>query len=101
VVQDFNPDQTTWNAANNYSTNCTTATPTYIWRSIISGIDANTQFAVCAPTLSSSAPVPIPGYALGDWGMMRYNGTVVGKNTSYNSLITVDIGIGYGPVPMK
>ena len=102
VMQDFSPVDTTWTAANNYST-CPTppATPTYIWRSIAGGTDTNTQFAVCAPTLSSAAPVPLPGYALGEWGMMRYNGAVVGKNTSYNSLITVDIGIGYGPVPMK
>ncbi len=101
VMQDFSPVSTNWTTANNYTTDCAAATPTYIWRSIAGGTDTNTQFAVCAPTQSSSAQIPIPGYALGEWGMMRYNGRVVGKNTSYNSLITVDIGIGYGPVPMK
>ena len=104
VMQDFSPDSANWTTANNYTTNCAAATPTYIWRSIAGGTDTNTQFAVCAPTLSPLPPVPLPGYALGpgqEWGMMRYNGSVVGKNTSYNSLITVNVGIGYGPVPMK
>ena len=98
LVQDFSPDSTTWTAANNYTTNCTASSPTYIWRSIASGTDANTQFAICAPTLSSQPPVSLPGYALGEWAMMRYDGRVAGKNTSYNTSTTVDIGIGYGPV---
>jgi len=98
LVQDFSPDSTTWTAANNYTTNCTASSPTYIWRSIASGTDANTQFAVCAPTLSSQPPVNLPGYALGEWAMMRYDGRVAGKNTSYSTSTTVDIGIGYGPV---
>jgi hypothetical protein len=98
LVQDFSPDSTTWTAANNYTTNCTASSPTYIWRSIASGTDANTQFAICAPTLSSQPPVNLPGYALGEWAMMRYDGRVAGKNTSYSTSTTVDIGIGYGPV---
>jgi Tfp pilus assembly protein PilX len=102
LVQDFNPDSTTWTAANNYTTNCTATTPTYIWRTIASGVDAATQYAVCSPTTSNLPPVPIPGYALGSggWGMMRYNSRIVGKSDSYNSSVSVDVGIGYGPVPM-
>jgi hypothetical protein len=98
LVQDFSPDSTTWTTANNYTTNCAASSPTYIWRSIASGTDVNTQFAICAPTLSSQPPVNLPGYALGEWAMMRYDGRVAGKNTSYNTSTTVDIGIGYGPV---
>jgi Tfp pilus assembly protein PilX len=102
LMQDFNPDPATWTAANNYTTDCTTATiPTYIWQAINSGTDGNTQFAICAPSASSQPPLSLPGYALEDWGMMRYNATVVGQNTSYNSLTKVDVGVGYGPVPMK
>lgn len=98
LVQD---DPTTWTAANNY-TDCTATTPTYIWREIALGVDANTKYAICAPAKSNLPPVPIPGYALGSggWGMMRYNTRVVGKNDSYNSSVSVDVGIGYGPVPM-
>jgi Tfp pilus assembly protein PilX len=101
LVQDFSPDSSTWTAANNFTTNCTAASPTYIWRSIAGGTDASTQFAVCAPTASSLPPLPIPGYAIEDWAMMRYDSRIVGKNTTYNSSATVDVGIGYGPVPMK
>jgi Tfp pilus assembly protein PilX len=102
LVQDFNPDSTTWTAANNYTQNCNATAPTYIWRTIAAGVDANTQYAVCAPTASNLPPVPIPGYALGSggWGMMRYNARVVGKNDSYSSAVGVDVGIGYGPVPI-
>jgi Tfp pilus assembly protein PilX len=106
LVQDFSSDSSTWTVATNKYTDCTVADPTtYNWRTISSGdsagVDANTKFAVCVPTVSSGAPLSIPGYAIEEWGMMRYNGSVVGKNFIYNSSITVDIGIGYGPVPMK
>jgi hypothetical protein len=65
LVQDFNPDSTTWTAANNYTTNCAATTPTYVWRAIADGVDANTQYAVCAPVKSGLPPVRIAGYALG------------------------------------
>jgi hypothetical protein len=103
LIQDFNPDGTTWTAANNYTTDCATnpTNPSYIWRSIPGGTDTNTRFAVCAPTGSSMPLIPFPGSALGEWGMMRYDVVVVGQNTTYNSQDSVTVGIGYGPVPMK
>jgi hypothetical protein len=108
LVQDFNPDPATWTEANNYTTtaNCTATTPTYIWRAIADGVDANTQYAVCAPAKSGLPPVRIAGYALGGgdeggWGIMRYDAGVVGKNDSYNSSVSVGVGIGYGPVPIR
>jgi Tfp pilus assembly protein PilX len=106
LVQDFSSDSTTWTAANNYTTNCTATTPTYIWQTIVSGVDANTRYAVCAPTESTLPPVRMAGYALGGgdeggWGIMRYDAGVVGKNDSYNSSVSVGVGIGYGPVPIR
>lgn len=101
LVQDFVPEPAAWNAANNYTQNCTSTIPNYIWRTIASGIDLNTQFAVCKPVESNMAPVSVAGYSLDQWAIMRYDGTVVGQNTSYNSLAKVDIGIGFGPVPTK
>ena len=102
LVQDFSPDPATWTTANNYTANCAATTPTPIWRTIASGVDANTQFCIQTPTTSNLPPVPIPGYALGSggWGMMRYNARIVGKSDSYNSSVGVDVGIGYGPVPI-
>jgi len=101
LIQDFNPDLTTWTTVNDYTTDCAATAPSYIWRTINSGTDANTQYAVCAPTASDLAPVSVPGSAIDEWGMMRYNGGVVGQNASYHSLTKVNIGIGYGPVSMK
>jgi len=92
LVEDFDPAPATWTAAN-YYTDCTATTPAYIWREIALGVDANTKYAVCRPT-STRPPVDIPGYALGRVMMFRYDTTVVGKNDSYNSSVSVDVGIG-------
>lgn len=103
LVQDFVPVPATWTAANNYTQNCTSTFPSYIWRAIASGIDANTRFAICRPVVSNLPPLSPPGYDLasGGSGIIRYDGTVVGQNTRYNSLNKADIGIGFGPVPMS
>lgn len=104
LVQDFDPTPATWTAAHNYTQNCTSTIPSYIWRAIVSGIDANTRFAVCKPVASNMPPLAPSGYNLvtgGAYGILRYDGTVVGQNTSYNSLIKADIGIGFGPVPLS
>ncbi len=103
LVQDFVPVPADWTAANNYTQNCTSTIPSYIWRAIASGIDANTRFAVCRPVVSNMPPLIPSGYDLagGGYAIIRYDGTVVGQNTSYNSLTKVDIGIGFGPVPLS
>lgn len=101
VIHDFAPPAPLVN-----STDCTPASPSWNWQSISSGasagIDANTQYAVCAPTASVLTPLSYPGYAMcGDpdgWCLFRYNGSVVGNNTSYHSLNRVNIGIGFGPI---
>ncbi len=107
VIQTFNPDSTTWTTTNNY-TDCSASTPFYIWRTISSGastgVDARTRFAVCRPTGSILAPLPVigaAGSALDEWMLARYNTTVIGENTGFNTLNRVTIGIGYGPVPTK
>jgi Tfp pilus assembly protein PilV len=103
LIQDFNPPAALPYATTDCATNPTN--PSYNWQAISSGasagIDSNTQFAVCAPTASDLPPLSIAGSAIDEWAMMRYSGSLVGKNTSYNSLTKVDIGIGFGPVSMK
>lgn len=92
LLQNFDPN-VPWDATNGYLT-----------RTVIpGGIDANSRFTIAAPTTSILPPVTMPGYALGasqQWGMMRYDGSVKGENTTYNTVLNVDIGIGYGPVPI-
>jgi hypothetical protein len=104
LIQDFNVVPAT-GIALHYSANCATAAPVYEWKKISdfggTGVDDNSEFAVCPPTVGSLAPLAVPGYDIGDWGLMRYDASVVGNNTSYRSFSRVNIGIGYGPVPMK
>ena len=96
-----NPD--TWSASTafNATANCTSASPAYVWNAINGGADNNTKYAVCIPTQSSQAPITVPGYSISDWGVFRYDGSVAGKSDSYNSFSRIDVGIGFGPVPMN
>jgi hypothetical protein len=32
------------------------------------------------------------------WRQSRYNVDVVGRNTEYNTQVTIGVGVGYGPV---
>ena len=99
LVQDFNPDPVTWTAANHYTLDMTSAA-SYIWRPVDAATDVNTEFAVGKPTVSNLPPVEMAGYSLETWAMMLYNATIAGQSKSYKSVTNVDIGIGYGPVPM-
>jgi len=60
------------------------------------------QYAVCAPVASNMAPVPYPGYAEGEWARWR----VIVQCSWQKALLIIhwtkiDIGIGYGPVPIN
>ena len=92
LLRNFDPN-VPWNATNGYLTQ--TVVP--------GGIDGNSRFTIAAPTVSILPPVTMPGYALGasqQWGMMRYDAAVKGENTTYNTVLNVDVGVGYGPVPI-
>lgn len=48
--------------------------------------------------------IPLTGYSIGggqSWGQSRYNVDVVGRNTEYNTQVTIGVGVGYGPVEMS
>lgn len=51
---------------------------------------------------SGLPPVPLTGYSLeaGAWGMSRYTIQVTGQATAYGARVPLEIGVGYGPVPM-
>lgn len=47
--------------------------------------------------------IPLAGYSIGGgqrWGRSRYNLDVVGRNTEYNTQVTIGVGLGYGPVEL-
>ncbi len=65
--------------------------------------DASSQFDIARPYVPPTGPgaVPLAGYSVGggqEWGATRYMAAVTGKNTKYNSTVTVDVGVGFGPV---
>jgi len=71
------------------------------------GGDSGTKYKVTnvwQPTGLGSAPVLMPGYSAGGavtWGQQRYNATVQGNNDTYGASITVQVGLGFGPVPIS
>ena len=65
--------------------------------------DAASLYAVGTPARPTSGPatVPLSGYSIGggqQWGQERFNARVTGRNTTYNSMVQVDVGVGYGPI---
>jgi Tfp pilus assembly protein PilX len=65
--------------------------------------DPDSLYAVSAPARPTTGPstLPLAGYAIGggqQWGQERFNARVTGTNTRYNSMVQVDVGVGYGPI---
>ena len=53
---------------------------------------------------SGSDTLPLTGYASGggqQWGQRRYAARVTGENTTYNSSVQIDVGMGYGPIEIS
>ena len=68
-----------------------------------SAADPNSRYTISNVGLPTSGPVMLPlrGYSIGggqQWGQQRYVGSVTGVNTNYNSSVTIDVGMGYGPI---
>jgi hypothetical protein len=103
IIRDNDPNR--WATDNDY-TDCS-GIFSYDWLEIDGGTDANTQYAVCIPRVSGLPPMHAAGYNIGGGGSsvigyayVRYNTSILGRNTSYNSRSELDIGLGFGPVPM-
>jgi Tfp pilus assembly protein PilX len=99
-AENFTIDPATWTTANGYY-NCPanfTAANITTWQTA-STVDTNTQFVICTPVSDPNlAPTHVPWG--GDTYYLHYIVTVAGQNTSYSSFEKVDIGIGFGPVPL-
>ncbi|MEI7674006.1 MAG: hypothetical protein WCK00_18015 [Deltaproteobacteria bacterium] len=68
--------------------------------------DPNSVYSYTAPTPPTSGPasVPLTGFSIGggqSWGQTRYETTVTGQNTRFNTSVQVDVGLGYGPVEIS
>jgi Tfp pilus assembly protein PilX len=68
-------------------------------------IDPHSRYTIGTPLppTTGSAMIPMAGYSIGGgqvWGQTRYDVTVTGSNTAYQSNVTVNVGVGYGPIEM-
>ncbi len=75
-------------------------------RQVAPSNDPASRFSIDLPVPPSSglAMLPLVGYSIGGgqtWGQTRYDVTITGENTSYNSFVQVDTAVGYGPVEMS
>jgi hypothetical protein len=65
--------------------------------------DPGSRYTISGVGRPNSGPesLPLKGYSMGggqQWGQRRYVGSVTGTNTNYGSSVTVDVGMGYGPI---
>ena len=55
-----------------------------------------------SPVPSTAGPMQISlaGYDMSatQWVLLRYDTTVTGRNEDYRTSVTIDVGLGYGPV---
>jgi len=67
--------------------------------------DANTRYKIdnIAEPTTGPAQIPLPGFSIGGsqtWGQARYDARITGENPAYNTSVTIDVGLGHGPVEM-
>lgn len=69
--------------------------------------DPDSRYTIGNSTITGvPASLPISGFEVGGstgkaWGQSISNKNVTGTNTRYNSSVSVDVGIGYGPVEIS
>ena len=75
------------------------------YRALSGGHDSTTQYSIAQPGPAPGAvALQLSGYDMGGaqkWGQSRYSATVTGKNTAFNTSVTVDVEFGYGPIEIS
>ena len=74
-------------------------------RRVDNNADANTRYKIdnIAEPTTGPAQIPLPGFSIGGsqtWGQARYDARITGENPAYNTSVTIDVGLGHGPVEM-
>jgi hypothetical protein len=74
-------------------------------RYVDTGTDATTRYKIDNITEPTTGPAQInlPGFSIGGsqtWGLARYDARITGENPVYNASMTIDVGLGHGPVEM-
>jgi len=68
--------------------------------------DPNSRYTIGTPTRPTTGPafLPMTGYSIGggqSWGQSRYIVDVTGRNTAYDTTVTIGTGFGYGPIEIS
>jgi Tfp pilus assembly protein PilX len=69
---------------------------------LAAGLDPRSRVTIAAPTASTAGPLQISlaGHDMSatPWVLLRYDTTVTGRNEDYQTSVTLNVGLGYGPV---
>jgi Tfp pilus assembly protein PilX len=67
-----------------------------------SELTSRSRITITQPAPPTMGPLfmKMPGYDMSSnqWILLRYNTTITGRNDDYQASVTVDLGLGYGPV---
>ena len=89
LMSSFNPENLSSVVASNVQTN--------------PAVDPNSRYSIGTPSppTTGSAMIPMAGYSIGGgqvWGQTRYDTEVTGSNTAHQTSVTLNVGVGYGPI---
>jgi hypothetical protein len=67
------------------------------------GLEPRSRVSIARPAPPVAGPLQISGpagYDMGStpWVLLRYDTVITGRNDDHRSSVTVDVGLGYGPV---
>ena len=96
-TQSFDPLKCTF-IANNFVTACTNLAFGG-WQNVDAANIPGAQYRLIGVAKNNMPPIMEAGYP-SDWGMVRYDAQLEGRDTTYNSKMQMDMGVAYGPVPL-
>jgi hypothetical protein len=70
---------------------------------LAAGLDPGGRVTIKQPRPPAAGPVQISGPAGYDmsstqWVLLRYDTTITGRNEDHRTSVTIEVGVGYGPV---
>lgn len=110
MMQNFDPTNLSTSAVKSTSKNQDGTNAVQIsgvwYLQVNSANDPNSRYTIGTPTRPTTGPsfLPLTGYSVGggqSWGQARYVVDVTGRNTSYDTTVTIGTGFGYGPIEIS
>ncbi len=70
---------------------------------LAAGLEPRGRVSITQPAPPAVGPPQVSGpagyeMASTPWVLLRYDATITGRNDAYRTSVTVDVGLGYGPV---